>query len=150
MEATDYAAAHGGPLRRRHLDATAVLVKYTYYGDTDFNGTVNFDDYVRTDSGFNNHLSSWLNGDFDGNGAVNFDDYCAHRPRVQYARSAPSDPWQTDQRTRSTFGVSGPITSTCIDVWLPVPSGSGFGAGRLFLSFASALRLYCSRATIRA
>jgi hypothetical protein len=30
---------------------------------------------VRTDSGFNNHLSSWLNGDFDGNGAVNFDDY---------------------------------------------------------------------------
>jgi hypothetical protein len=50
-------------------------VKYTYYGDTDFNGKVNFDDYVRTDSGFNNHLSGWLNGDFDGNGVVNFDDY---------------------------------------------------------------------------
>jgi hypothetical protein len=30
---------------------------------------------VRTDNGFNNHLSGWLNGDFDGNGAVNFDDY---------------------------------------------------------------------------
>jgi autotransporter-associated beta strand protein len=51
------------------------LVKYTWYGDTDFNGRVNFDDYVRTDNGFNNHLSGWLNGDFDGNGAVNFDDY---------------------------------------------------------------------------
>jgi hypothetical protein len=50
-------------------------VKYTYYGDTDFNGKVNFDDYVRTDNGFNNHLAGWLNGDFDGNGAVNFDDY---------------------------------------------------------------------------
>jgi len=36
---------------------------------------VNFDDYVRTDNGFNNHLSGWLNGDFDGNGQVNFDDY---------------------------------------------------------------------------
>jgi hypothetical protein len=52
-----------------------VLVKYTYYGDTDLNGKVNFDDYVRTDNGFNNHLSGWFNGDFDGNGAVNFDDY---------------------------------------------------------------------------
>jgi hypothetical protein len=52
-----------------------VLVKYTYYGDTDFNGRVNFDDYVRTDAGFNNHASGWLNGDFDLNGIVNFDDY---------------------------------------------------------------------------
>jgi hypothetical protein len=53
----------------------SVLVRYTYYGDTDFNGKVNFDDYVRTDNGFNNHLTGWLNGDFDLNGTVNFDDY---------------------------------------------------------------------------
>jgi hypothetical protein len=51
------------------------LSKYTWYGDTDFNGKVNFDDYVRTDNGFNGHLSGWLNGDFDLNGQVNFDDY---------------------------------------------------------------------------
>jgi hypothetical protein len=50
-------------------------VKYTWYGDTDLNGKVNFDDYVRTDNGFNNHLSGWFNGDFDYNGVVNFDDY---------------------------------------------------------------------------
>jgi len=54
---------------------TDTLIKYTYYGDTDLNGVVNFDDYVRTDNGFNNHLSGWLNGDFDLNGQVNFDDY---------------------------------------------------------------------------
>jgi hypothetical protein len=54
---------------------TDTLIKYTWYGDTDFNGKVNFDDYVRTDNGFNGHLSGWLNGDFDGNGQVNFDDY---------------------------------------------------------------------------
>jgi hypothetical protein len=57
------------------IDTTAVLIKYTYYGDADFNGKVNFDDYVRTDSGFNNHKTGWTNGDFDGNGSVNFDDY---------------------------------------------------------------------------
>jgi hypothetical protein len=30
---------------------------------------------VRTDSGFNNHRTGWVNGDFDLNGSVNFDDY---------------------------------------------------------------------------
>jgi len=36
---------------------------------------VNFDDYSRIDSGFNNHRTGWLNGDLDGNGVVDFDDY---------------------------------------------------------------------------
>jgi hypothetical protein len=51
------------------------LVKYTWYGDADFNGRVNFDDYVRIDSGFNSHRTGWVNGDFNLNGTVNFDDY---------------------------------------------------------------------------
>jgi hypothetical protein len=75
MEASDYAVVHGGAYNNVIPDATAVLVKYTYYGDTDFNGRVNFDDYVRADAGFNGHRSGWVNGDFDLNGIVNFDDY---------------------------------------------------------------------------
>ena len=59
----------------RDVSDNDTLIKYTYYGDTDFNGRINFDDYVRLDNGFNNHLSGWMNGDFDGNGQVNFDDY---------------------------------------------------------------------------
>jgi hypothetical protein len=54
---------------------TDVLVKFTYNGDTDLSGLVDFDDYSRTDSGFNNHKTGWFNGDFDYNGAVDFDDY---------------------------------------------------------------------------
>ena len=50
-------------------------MKYTYYGDTDFNGLVNFDDYARIDAGFNNGGNDWFEGDFDYNGVVNFDDY---------------------------------------------------------------------------
>jgi hypothetical protein len=57
------------------VDGPAIVMKYTYYGDTDLNGKVNFDDYVRTDNGFNNHLTGWTNGDFDYNNVVNFDDY---------------------------------------------------------------------------
>jgi hypothetical protein len=77
MESADYLAIYGAgtPFEGQAIDSTAVLVKYTYYGDTDFNGKVNFDDYVRTDNGFNNHLPGWVNGDFDLNGQVNFDDY---------------------------------------------------------------------------
>ena len=52
-----------------------MLVKYTYYGDTDFNGIVNFDDYARIDAGFNSGCTGWLNGDLDYNDVVNFDDY---------------------------------------------------------------------------
>jgi hypothetical protein len=55
--------------------ASDTLVKYTYYGDTDFNGIVNFDDYARIDAGFNNGGTTWFQGDFDLNGVVNFDDY---------------------------------------------------------------------------
>jgi hypothetical protein len=57
------------------VDSSAVLVRFTRYGDTDLNGLINFDDYVRTDNGFNNQLASWINGDFDYNGVINFDDY---------------------------------------------------------------------------
>ena len=77
MEGADFSSIYGTSARfdGETLSGPAVLVKYTYYGDADFNGRVNFDDYVRTDLGFNAHRSRWSNGDFDGDGAVNFDDY---------------------------------------------------------------------------
>ena len=59
----------------RSVNANDVLVRFTFYGDADLNGTVNFDDYVRTDNGFNNHLTGWSNGDYNFNDQVNFDDY---------------------------------------------------------------------------
>ena len=77
LTGSEYASVAGGTtvFNGTSFVGSDTLVKYTYYGDTDFNGKVNFDDYVRTDNGFNNHLSGWLNGDFDLNGQVNFDDY---------------------------------------------------------------------------
>src|SRR5262249_23044153 len=75
--ATEFKSIYGNSatFAGQTIDTTALLIKFTYYGDTDFNGKVNFDDYVRTDSGFNNHKSGWLNGDFDFGDTVNFDDY---------------------------------------------------------------------------
>jgi hypothetical protein len=50
-------------------------VKYTWLGDTDLNGQIDFDDYTFLDFGFNTGGSDWFHGDFDYNGQVDFDDY---------------------------------------------------------------------------
>jgi hypothetical protein len=75
LTGAEYHSVGGTTFDGLTVNDTDLLTKYTWYGDTDFNGRVNFDDYVRTDNGFNNHLTGWLNGDFDLNGSVNFDDY---------------------------------------------------------------------------
>ncbi len=62
---------------------SAVLVKYTYYGDTDLSGVVDGSDYSRVDSAFNSEatgaptqlVSGWFNGDFNYDGVVNGSDY---------------------------------------------------------------------------
>ncbi|MBC8106392.1 MAG: S-layer family protein [Anaerolineae bacterium] len=64
-----------GTFSGQSYSATDTLVKYTYYGDTDFNGVIDFDDYSRVDAGFNNNRIGWFNGDVDYNGIVDFDDY---------------------------------------------------------------------------
>jgi len=103
MEATDFWTINGNNANFDGIntDSTMILVKYTYYGDADFNGKVNFDDYVRTDSGFNNHKTGWINGDFDGNGQVNFDDYVL----IDLAFNTQSG---TLGHTRSGAGGGGP------------------------------------------
>jgi hypothetical protein len=76
LSGAEYTSVGGtGTFVGQSYDAADSLIKYTWYGDSDFNGRVNFDDYVRIDNGFNNHLTGWLNGDFDLNGTINFDDY---------------------------------------------------------------------------
>jgi hypothetical protein len=71
-----HAAQGAGALFNGFIVAdTDVLVKFTYYGDADLNGQVNFDDYARIDNGFSSGGNEWFEGDFDYNGLVNFDDY---------------------------------------------------------------------------
>jgi hypothetical protein len=54
---------------------TDVLVKYTYYGDTNLDGKVDGSDYSRLDNGFSHHLTGWYNGDFNYDGIINGSDY---------------------------------------------------------------------------
>jgi len=72
IKGSDYT---GGTFNGKTVVATDTLIKFTFNGDTDLNGKVDFDDYSHTDNGFNNHRTGWFNGDFDYNGTVDFDDY---------------------------------------------------------------------------
>jgi hypothetical protein len=51
------------------------LIKYTYYGDADLNGTVNGADYQQIDNGFGSGLTGWQNGDFNYDGVINGSDF---------------------------------------------------------------------------
>ncbi|MGH7175760.1 MAG: hypothetical protein ACREJC_00140, partial [Tepidisphaeraceae bacterium] len=56
--------------------ATDVVVKYTYYGDSNLDGDITLDDYAFIDGGFLLSLTGWMNGDYDYSGGVaTLDDY---------------------------------------------------------------------------
>jgi hypothetical protein len=55
--------------------ASAILVKYTFYGDADLSGTVDGTDYSRIDSGFLHVSTGWYNGDFNYDQTVDGSDY---------------------------------------------------------------------------
>ena len=59
----------------RPVTAADVLARYTLYGDTNLDGSVNAADYGRTDAGAILHLTGWANGDFNYDGVVDGSDY---------------------------------------------------------------------------
>jgi hypothetical protein len=56
------------------VDATAVLIKYTWRGDTNLDGKLNIDDYTHIDTGSSN-TPSFAHGDINFDGRINIDDY---------------------------------------------------------------------------
>jgi hypothetical protein len=53
-----------------------VLVKYTYYGDTNLDGKVDGSDYAKIDYAYAHPaLTGWANGDFNYDGVVDGSDY---------------------------------------------------------------------------
>ena len=52
-----------------------VLLKDTYYGDANLDGTVDSADYSLIDKGFSLHLTGWNNGDLNYDGIIDGSDY---------------------------------------------------------------------------
>jgi autotransporter-associated beta strand protein len=80
--ATAVGYADNGPLNRSSfagvngLDANDVLVKYTYYGDSDLSGATTLDDFTLFLGGYQGGVAaSWFRGDYDYSGQVTLDDF---------------------------------------------------------------------------
>lgn len=56
------------------VDSTSILLRTTYFGDTDLNGIVNFDDLLKLAQAYSLSGKSWVDGDSNYDGTVNFDD----------------------------------------------------------------------------
>ena len=59
------------------IDASSVLVKYTYDGDANLDGKIDIDDYGRIDAASprSGSVFGYANGDFNLDGKINVDDY---------------------------------------------------------------------------
>lgn len=57
------------------LTASDLLVKYTYYGDSDLSGATTLDDFTLFLGGYQTAASAWFGGDYDYDGHVTLDDF---------------------------------------------------------------------------
>lgn len=57
------------------VDSSAVVLKYTQYGDANLDGTIGPDDYALIDRGIALQLAGWVDGDFDYSGTIDAGDY---------------------------------------------------------------------------
>jgi hypothetical protein len=75
VEATEIFTTFPASFAGQLVDSTAVLVKYTYYGDTDLNGNVNLTDFNRLAANFGMTGRRWFEGDFNYDTLVNLEDF---------------------------------------------------------------------------
>ena len=76
-EAKDIVGSAGGEWNGQSVDASALLIKYTYTGDTDLSGSLDGDDYFLLDAGYGAAGKGFYAGDYDYSQAVDADDYFA-------------------------------------------------------------------------
>ncbi len=102
------------------VSITDVLVKYTFFGDANFDGVVNGGDYIAIDNGFAKSLAGWRNGDFNYDGVVNGDDY-----------TLIDNAFNTQGSVSFASAVAGPTEMIAV---VPEPMGMGvLGVGGMLL-----------------
>ncbi len=75
LSGADYKLLNGPTFDGQSVANTDALVKYTYYGDVNFDGFTDGLDYIFIDNGFLSHSTGWANGDVNYDGFVDGLDY---------------------------------------------------------------------------
>ena len=120
----------------RVISSTDVLVRYTYYGDTNLDGVVNAADYTRIDAGFIGHLTGWANGDFNYDGVVDGSDYTLMDNAFDQQAGSLGSPGTTPAAVASDLVASGLYDPAAGGTAAAVPEPASLGviaAGVLLL-----------------
>lgn len=64
-----------GSIAGQSVDASDLIVRYTYAGDLNLDGQVDIDDYFLIDTGYVRQRSGYQNGDINYDGSIDSDDY---------------------------------------------------------------------------
>jgi beta-glucanase (GH16 family)/regulation of enolase protein 1 (concanavalin A-like superfamily) len=103
----------------QNVSQSDVLVKYTYFGDADVNGSDNGNDYSLIDTGFGSHgaKTGWQNGDFNYDGSVDGSDYSLidnafNSQNVVFASEPAAVVANVAMSNKTTVTVVAPMTST--------------------------------------
>jgi hypothetical protein len=93
-EASDVLSATGGMFRGENVDGTTVLARFTFSGDDNLDGSVDFLDLARLAQSYNvtDGTRSWPNGDFNYDGNVDFLDLAKLAQNYNTALGAPVVP----------------------------------------------------------
>jgi hypothetical protein len=84
------------------VDASSLLIKYTYFGDADLDGDVDVADLGKLATAWQTN-SNWQNGDFDYNGSVNVADLGLLATNWQAGVGSPLGP--SLQQALASFGL---------------------------------------------
>jgi hypothetical protein len=95
-EASDLFAAFPAPFAGQSVDSTSILIKYTFYGDSDLSGGVNLGDFNKLAANFGATGKRWSHGDFDFNGTVNLPDFNKLAANFGQSGALPSLPMPDD------------------------------------------------------
>ncbi len=74
-EASEVFAAFPAAFEGASVDNTSVLLKHTFYGDTDLSGNVNLQDFNRLAANFGQSPRRWVHGNFDFDNDVDLPDF---------------------------------------------------------------------------
>ena len=75
LSGAEFNSLNGGTFNGQSVSNSDVLVKYTYFGDVNFDGSIDGLDYIFIDNGMLGGLTGWANGDVNYDGAVDGLDY---------------------------------------------------------------------------
>jgi hypothetical protein len=74
-ESSDLFTSFPATFAGQSVDSTAVLLKYTYYGDANLDGNVNLNDFGRLAANFGQTNRRWSQGNFDFDNDVDLADF---------------------------------------------------------------------------